>query len=420
MSRRSQSPRLWLRKGTSGRRAKNSRRMLWYILDNGRQISTGCTENETERAEAALVAYITSKHRPARKERDIEEISIADVLSVYLDDKVPMHANPDGSRERIGRLNDFWGRKVLSDINGETCREYVRWSGSTGGARRGLEDLRAAVNHHSKEGFHRGIVRVTLPAKGLPRDRWLNRKEAAALIRACWQARQIQTQHRGKLKGRKIITDKRSSQHIARFILIALYTGTRASAVAAASPIKSGGRSYVDLERGMFYRLAQGSRATKKRQPPVPLPPRLLAHMRRWVEKKIAKHHFVEWGDKPVQSVTVGFRSAVRRAGLDGKVTPHTLRHTAATWLMQAGVPMWEASGFLGMTQETLQNVYGHHHPDHLQGAATAIGYRKNVSLTESLTARTHASHQPSQSIEKIGGPAWTRTRNQTVMSGRL
>ena len=339
------------------------------------------------------------------------------MLSIYLDDKVPLHANPDSSRERINRLNDFWGDKVLANINGETCREYVRWSGSAGGARRDLEDLRAAVNHHSKEGLHRGIVRVTLPPKGLPRDRWLTRKEAAALLHACWQAREVQTQHRGELKGRKIVTDKRPSQHIARFILIALYTGTRASAVAGASPIKSDGRSYVDLDQGMFYRLAQGARATKKRQPPVPLPPRLLAHMRRWVEKKIAKHHFVEWNDKPIQSVTVGFRSAVRRAGLTGKVTPHTLRHTAATWLMQAGVPMWEASGFLGMTQDTLENVYGHHHPDHLQGAASAIGYRKRVSLTVSLTARDRAPLDASQSIEKIGGPAWTRTRNQTVMS---
>jgi integrase len=419
MPRKNRSPRLWLRKELRNR-GKVVRKAFWYILDRGQQIPTGCAENETGRAEAALAAYITGKHRPTRKERDIEEISIADVLSIYLDDKVPSHANADGSRERISRLNNFWGDKVLSEINGETCREYARQSGSAGGARRDLEDLRAAVNHHNKEGLHRGVVRITLPPKGLPRDRWLTRKEAAALIRTCWQARETQTQHRGKLKGRKIVTDKRPAQHIARFILIALYTGTRASAVAAASPIKSEGHSYVDLEQGMFYRLAQGSRATKKRQPPVPLPPRLLAHMRRWVEKKIAKHHFVEWNDKPVKSVTVGFRSAVRRAELAGKVTPHTLRHTAATWLMQAGVPMWEASGFLGMTQETLENVYGHHHPDHLKGAATAIGYRRGVSLTVSLTKRDSGSPEASQTVEKIGGPAWTRTRNQTVMSGRL
>ena len=41
-------------------------------------------------------------------------------------------------------------------------------------------------------------------------------------------------------------------------------------------------------------------------------------------------------------------------AGLTGYVTPHTLRHTAATWLMQRGGPVWEAAGFPGMPAEVL------------------------------------------------------------------
>ena len=57
----------------------------------------------------------------------------------------------------------------------------------------------------------------------------------------------------------------------------------------------------------------------------------------------------------------------------DGNVTPHTLRHTAATWLMQRAVPLWEAVGFLGMSPETLKNTYGHHHPDFMRTAAEAI-----------------------------------------------
>ena len=149
--------------------------------------------------------------------------------------------------------------------------------------RRDLEDLRAAINHHSREGLHRGLVRVALPGKGRGRDRWLTRSEAAALLWTCWRYREVQTQHRGALKNQKIETDKRPLRHIARFILIGLYTGTRAGAIASASPYRDEGRSYVDLEHGIFYRLAQGRIATKKRQPPAPLPDRLLAHMRRWV-----------------------------------------------------------------------------------------------------------------------------------------
>lgn len=285
MSRRKKGPRLWLRKSWNDRGTK--RDAAWFILDGTRHIATGCAKGEAERAEQKLAEYIANKYQPARKEKDIEDILIADVLSIYLDDRVPLQARPECARDRVRRLNEFWGALRLADVNGASCRAYSEWTGSVGGSRRDLEDLRAAINHHSKEGLHRGIVRVTLPPKGPPRDRWLTRDEAAALIRACWNAREVQTQHRGQLKGQKIVTDKRPSQHIARFILIALYTGTRASAVAAASPYRSEGRSYVDLDQGMFYRLAEGSRATKKRQPPVPLPPRLLAHMRRCTNRTI-------------------------------------------------------------------------------------------------------------------------------------
>ena len=82
------------------------------------------------------------------------------------------------------------------------------------------------------------------------------------------------------------------------------------------------------------------------------------------------------WGESicvTARDIKRGFGQACRRAGLKC-VTPHTLRHTAATWLMQHGVNVWDAAGFLGMSPETLQKVYGHHHPDYLKSAAEAYG----------------------------------------------
>ena len=75
---------------------------------------------------------------------------------------------------------------------------------------------------------------------------------------------------------------------------------------------------------------------------------------------------------RPIKDIKKGFAAACARAGLDG-VTPHTLRHTCATWLMQAGVDKWEAAGFLAMTLDTLERNYAHHHPDHLRRAAEAL-----------------------------------------------
>ena len=63
------------------------------------------------------------------------------------------------------------------------------------------------------------------------------------------------------------------------------------------------GHSFVDLDQGIFYRLAIGRRATNERQTPAPIPPRLLAHMRRWVRRGVVTSHFVEWQGTPVKSV---------------------------------------------------------------------------------------------------------------------
>src|SRR5436305_5179743 len=82
-------------------------------------------------------------------------------------------------------------------VTGESCRAYVEHRGNRGGARRDLEDLRSAINHHADEGYHRSIVKVTLPPRGLPRERWLTRSEAAKLLWVCWRHREAQLRHRG-------------------------------------------------------------------------------------------------------------------------------------------------------------------------------------------------------------------------------
>ncbi|WKA29343.1 site-specific integrase [Bradyrhizobium roseum] len=309
-------------------------------------------------------------------------------MSVYLDDQIDPEKSPHEHTSKelhlegtIRRLNEYWGDKWLSEINTRESKGYVRHriaaGGGEGGARRDLQILQAAINHHGCENLHYGQVNVWLPAKGNSRQRWLTRTEAAKMIWAAYRYREIQTIHIGPMKGQKIVTGRRPLRHIARFILIGCYTGTRASAIASAAKRQEFGKSWVDLERGLFFRKPIGKKETKKRQPPVPLSNRLLAHMRRWDRLDIAKHHFVEYNGQSVQSVKTGFANVVKLSEIDislENVTPHTLRHTAATWLMQAGTNLWDAAGYLGMTVEVLERVYGHHHPDYLAEA------RKNIT----------------------------------------
>jgi integrase len=116
--------------------------------------------------------------------------------------------------------------------------------------------------------------------------------------------------------------------------------------------------------------------------------------MRRWVRRGVVTSHFVEWQGVPVKSVKTAFRHAVKLAGLWGRVTPHTLRHTAATWVMQRGVSIWQAAGYLGMSPQMIERTYGHHHPDYMLGAAQAITAKQpaNVSLIIPLVERENRS----------------------------
>jgi integrase len=69
----------------------------------------------------------------------------------------------------------------------------------------------------------------------------------------------------------------------------------------------------------------------------------------------------------PISSNKKSFNTVRNRTGIGGDVLRHTLRHTKATWAMQAGVDLWEAAGALGMSVKTLEETYGHHHPNFQQ-----------------------------------------------------
>jgi integrase len=383
MPRPSKGPRLWLEPEERDQGGKLVRHASWVVRDGPHKVRTGCPRDDRAGAERALGEYIAQKYQVSRERgRDSAEVLVLDVLNIYLADKAPSQARPEETTQRVMTLARFWAPYRLSEVTGQRCREYVAsrvgqpWKSArpdrTGrtprlvteaAARRELEDLRAAINHHRKEGLCSQFVSVVLPSKSEPRDIWLTRSEAARIIWAAWRARQVMRDQR---------TERDVGRHVARFLLIGLYTGTRSAAIVSAAFTPAIGRGHVDLERGVFYRRAQGAKQTKKRQPPVRLPPRLLAHLRRWHRLGIAQHAVIEWNGKSVRSVRKAFAAAVKAAGINKHVTPHTLRHTSATWTMQNGADLWEAAGFLGMTVEVLERTYGHHHPDFQVGAAKA------------------------------------------------
>jgi integrase len=111
-----------------------------------------------------------------------------------------------------------------------------------------------------------------------------------------------------------------------------------------------------------------------------------MAHLRRW--KRLGQRYAVEWNGEPVKDVDKAFRNVAQAAKLP-EVTPHVLRHTAATWQMQLGTDPWQAAEYLGMSLKTLLENYGHHHPDYLSSPRDAFDrppqarHRKNATNRE-------------------------------------
>ena len=130
---------------------------------------------------------------------------------------------------------------------------------------------------------------------------------------------------------------------------------------------------WINTDTGMMYRRAPGEAETKKRQPPVPLPRHLLAHLRRW--KRNGALFVVEYEGQRVGSIKTAWSTALADARIE-HCTRHDLRRTAITWMMKRGADKWAAAGFLGLTLDTLERVYGHHHPDYLRSAVEAIERR--------------------------------------------
>jgi integrase len=287
---------------------------------------------------------------------------VTDILTDYATERGEKVMAGDRIAYAVEALAPYWEGNTVAHVTRETCEAYVKHRAvkpaqgkrkerhlSPGTARRELGVLAAAINHAHREGRITRTVVVFLPERPEAKERWLTRQEAGALLRAS--------------------RTRQARLYMPLFILIGLYTGRRKEAILSLR------WPQVDLAAGLIHFDKPGRRQTKKRRGTVRIPARLLPHLRRARRRGTDLGHVIHADGERIGDIKKGFQGACSRAGLTD-VTPHTLRHTAATWLMQAGVDKWVASGFLAMSMETLERVYGHHHPDYQGEAAEAIGRR--------------------------------------------
>jgi integrase len=362
MPRRNNGPRLrWLAK-------RKCFYVTWTDHGRSRERSTGTADRE----QAQIIFAEWLQRRACRKgPSDPAAILITDVLNEYAEQRGPKTVAPARIAYAVFALTDFFEGNCVADVTPQTCgryvearcRSFINESGeveqrgrSPGTVRRELGVLRAAINYAFKNGRITRPVAVELPDRPEPRDRWLTRSEAARQLKATKTAQ--------------------ARFYLPLFVLIGIYTGRRKEAILSLR------WPQVNLDAQTINFDVAGRKRTNKKRGTIKIPPRLLPHLRRARKRGTEMGYVLHVNGERIADIKKGFAAACKRAGLYG-VTPHTLRHTCATWLMQNRTDPWEAAGFLAMSVETLLRVYGHHHPDYQRQAAENIGRRpQNVRVT--------------------------------------
>jgi integrase len=313
-----------------------------------------------------------------RKQKGVNSYTITELWSFYDEQHVQKRtAAPDSIGYSWKNLEPYFGRLGLADIDQSCIEGYVkkRLSGHIGRksvsatVRKELLILSACFNWHAKP--QRGKMRLIepselpifdLPEVSQPRERWLVLDEVQALLNAARAP-----------AGRMSRAE--------RFLWIALETAARKQAILDLTWDR------VDLERNVIHYALLNQRKTTKNSTSVPISASLrpiLLRMREEAENAYVLDHT---GD-----VWAAIQAVVVRAGLDTNsksraprkaggaivrtgISPHTLRHTAATHMARSGVPLWKIAKILGNTTAVVEKVYAKWSPDDPAGTVDKISH---------------------------------------------
>lgn len=303
-----------------------------YSSGERKRISLGTDNRNTARARLAdLELAARMAQRPAT-------VTVEYVYQQYLE------AKPNYRAEyAFKRMASTFGALAPEQITEIKCRAYAKDRRAKDGTiHTELGYLRTALKWGEDHGLIVKAPEIWRPEKPRPRARYLTRDEATKLL------------------------DAAQMPHMKLFIVLALTTAGRMGAILSLTWDR------VDFDRGIIQLDDPERDRTRKGRATVPMNETsrralLEAH------KGAMSGYVIEWGGERVGSVKKGVREAARRAGLDG-VSAHVLRHTAAVWMAEAGVPMSEIAQYLGHSNPRITfKVYARYSPDYLRKAASAL-----------------------------------------------
>jgi len=272
-------------------------------------------------------------------------VTIAEIYHAYIADRRADGKSTTRIEDAWKRLSPTFGEAMPSYVDKDTCRRYAK-SRQKDGTSNGtihleLGYLRSALIHAERENWIDRAPFVWLPQKPPPREHHITREEAERLLAAA------------------------SFPHVKLFIILALSTAGRAEALLDLTWDR------VDFARRRINLRPPGRATTPKGRAVTPMNETAATALEE-ARKGALTTHVIEWAGKPVRSIKKGIGAAGARIGV--KVTPHVLRHTAAVWMAEAGIPMDEIAQYLGHSSPaTTYRVYARFSPDYLQKAAKSL-----------------------------------------------
>lgn len=306
----------------------------WYAVwtENGRTRRAALRTKDRAVAEQRLADLTRQSGGP--------RTYIAEIYDAYLKEKAPAFASPERVSDAWKRLKPYFASRQPEHITRQLCREYAKERRRVGAKDatilKELATLRAIVRWQDP----RTPAVFEMPAAPPPRDRHLSREEYNRLLAACLVP------------------------HLRLFVQLAIATAGRSTALFELTWDR------VDFKRGLIQ--LGGKVKGKKGRATVPM----TETVRMELEKAILAartEYAIEYADRPVRHIRKAFKGACERAGLKD-VTPHTLRHTAAVWMAESGVPMSEISAYLWHADSRItERVYVKYSPDYLRKAARAL-----------------------------------------------
>lgn len=233
---------------------------------------------------------------------------------------------------------------MVSDLRDNVQRKYVRGRYAQGMSRSAVRNemayLKAALNHAKKNNRLVSFPNIYVPPPSPPRQRVLSPTEARALLDAC------------------------EYQHTKDFILLALSTGQRKGVILNLKWFQ------VNFDLGLIDFVQKDE--TTKRSSMVAISTILRQRLQEMQEARTTEY-VLEYDGQRVKDIKRSFATACRNAGIEG-VTPHTLRHTAGSWMAQGAVSMHEIARTLGhASTSTTEKSYIKYTPDHTRRGVETV-----------------------------------------------